>query len=282
MLVAYFAPGAGLGHLNRALAICLPLRDEGVDARIVTNSPFAAGIAALSRCPVVELTGESWRDSAKAWVQEMNPHTIITDTFPYGLEDEFREERLCIHIARRLKKPFPMRPGSFSLIVEAEPLSLEHHATVCAAAHCCLALPGPIRLPPGRIGCPAVPQELDLDRMTLVVHSGPEAEVRELTALAEPPYTVISPWPGQGSAVVEYYPASNLYARARRVVTGAGYNSMADLLAHRHKHTAVAFDRRYDDQHARLREFFSDMDPSADGTQVALEAILAEILALGV
>ena len=56
-IVAYFAPGGGLGHLNRALAVCLRLRDAKVDARIVTNSPFAEGLAALAHCPIIRLEG---------------------------------------------------------------------------------------------------------------------------------------------------------------------------------------------------------------------------------
>ena len=88
--------------------------------------------------------------------------------------------------------------------------------------------------------------------LTLIVHSGPAEEVVALVALAQPPYIVISPWPK-----VEYYPAVNLYSRARRIITGAGYNSMADLLAHRARHTAVPFPRRYDDQHARVKYFFT-------------------------
>ena len=46
--------------------------------------------------------------------------------------------------------------------------------------------------------------------------------------------------------------------------------TMADLLGMREKHTAVPFARRYDDQHARLREFFT---ADIDGTGAAAVAI---------
>ncbi|MES2462555.1 MAG: hypothetical protein V4671_18385, partial [Armatimonadota bacterium] len=59
-VIAYFAPGSGLGHLNRALGICLRMRDAGADARIVTNSPFAEGLAGIARCPMVRLAGREW------------------------------------------------------------------------------------------------------------------------------------------------------------------------------------------------------------------------------
>lgn len=264
-IVAYFAPGAGLGHLNRALAVCLRLRDAGVDARIVTNSPFAEGLAGLARCPIVRLAGDEWAEAARAFVAETRPRAVIADTFPYGLREEWRGAGLdapLIHVARRLLTPFAILPGDFALILRAEPLSPEHGLALGGG----VSLAGPILLPPGRITTP-IPSELDRDDLTLVVHSGPEEEVAALVALAEPPYVVISPWSN-----VEYYPATNLYRRARRVITGAGYNSMADLLAFRDRHTAVAFPRRYDDQQARVREFFRE---PFDGTPQAVEAILS-------
>ena len=264
-IVVYFAPGGGLGHLNRALAVCLRLRDESVDARIVTNSPFAEGLAALARCPIVALKGNEWAVSARGYVDEMRPRAVITDTFPYGLRDEWRNVRLSvplIHIARRLLTPIPIRRKEFALIIQAEPLSSEHSDSLGDS----ITLPGPILLAPGRVPTP-IPKMLDRDDLTLIVHSGPNEEVAALTLLANPPYAVISPWSN-----IDYYPATNLYQRVRHVITGAGYNSMADLMAHRTRHTAVPFPRRYDDQHARVKHFFREPD---DGTPQAITSILS-------
>lgn len=237
----YYAPGAGLGHLTRALAICLPLRDNGIDARIVSDSPFAPGIAALARCPVIEVS------------VSIEAGLVITDTFPYGLRDEWRSSTTpLLHIARRLRAP--RATGNFAAIIEAEPLGIDG----------AIKLDGPIRLAPDRIRT-RVPRELDRNGLTLVVHSGPPDEVAALRALADAEATVIAPFGG-----IDYYPAQNLYARASRVITGAGYNAMADMLWHREKHTAVAFDRNYDDQHARLANFYTT---PVDGTSQAVEAI---------
>lgn len=262
-VVAYFAPGGGLGHLNRALAVCLRLRDEGVDARIVTNSPFAAGLAGLARCPIVRLPGEAWAAAAQEYVEAARPAAVVTDTFPYGLRDEWRGAgpgTPLVHVARRLMTPFAIVRADFAAIIQAEPLAAGHAAALGER----VVLPGPIRLAPGRVATP-LPAELDRDGLTLVVHSGPEEELRALVELTGGECTVIAPW-----TQLEYYPATNLYARARRVITGAGYNSMADLLGMREKHTAVPFARRYDDQHARVREFFA---ADADGTAAAAAAI---------
>ncbi|MBM3783707.1 MAG: hypothetical protein FJW30_05060 [Acidobacteria bacterium] len=236
-MILYHAPGAGLGHLTRALAICLPLRDAGIDARIVTNSPFAMGLAALARCPILHGSG--------AAVASLPASLLITDTFPLK-----GTGHPTVHIARRTKLLFDLS-GALA-VIEAEPLAL-------AGA---VRLPGPIRLPPLRIG----PPPMNVQGKTLVVHSGVREELDTLCALAEPPLQVISPWNEP-----QYYPAENLYADARRVITGAGYNAMAGMLWYRGKHTAVPFERRYDDQHARLREFFTE---PVDGTPVAVETII--------
>ncbi len=256
-MLAYLAAGAGLGHLTRALAICLRLRrDAGIDVRIVTDSPFAKGLAGLARFPFVETS------DAAAWVRELKPRVVVTDTFPLV------SGSTCIHLARRLRRPFTMPHEACSLIVELEPLAEDHRAALQEIGCFRVTLNGPVILDPGLIPSRTLPQELDRDGLTLVVHSGAEDEVRQLVALAGDGATVISPWFGS-----EHFPASVLYSRARRIVTGAGYNCMAELLAHRHKHTAVAFERNYDDQAARLREFFAD--PGADGTSQAVAAILA-------
>jgi hypothetical protein len=249
--------------LNRGLAICLGLRDRGADARLVTNSPFAEGLARLARCPVIGLEGDDWSTAALDFLKTTQPAAVVTDTFPYGLRGELRDVNLpvpLVHVARRLQQPFAIDRRRFARIIQVEPLSPEHAETLRDR----VVLEGPVLLAPGRIRTP-VPPELDRDGLTLVVHSGPEEEVAELTALAGGECVVISPWSG-----VEYYPATNLYARAGRVITGAGYNSMADLLAWRTKHTAVPFARTYDDQFARVREFFRR---PGDGTAQAVDAI---------
>ena len=46
----------------------------------------------------------------------------------------------------------------------------------------------------------------------------------------------------------------------------------ADPPANRARHTAVAFPRRYDDQHARVEHFFRE---PADGTAQAVASILS-------
>jgi hypothetical protein len=62
------------------------------------------------------------------------------------------------------------------------------------------------------------------------------------------------PLAGIPSPVWEVFPASRLYDRAHRIVTGAGYNSVAEMALRPEKHLCVPFERRYDDQAARIQE----------------------------
>ena len=83
---------------------------------------------------------------------------------------------------------------------------------------------------------------------------------------------LIAPWRADGTdcPCFEYYPAGNLTARAAHVVSGAGYNAVADVLFYRERHTAIAFERRFDDQAARLAALPAH---PVDGTALAADAI---------
>jgi hypothetical protein len=247
--VAYYAPGSGLGHVNRGLALCLALADLGVSVQLLTNSPFAPALAGLARCPIIGVAPEH----AAALVADLAPRVLVMDTFPDGLRGERPRAPAMVHIARRLQHPVAV--SGFDSVLAAEPLSPEHHALLGPA----LVLPGPIRLAPGRIPTP-VPAWLDHDGYHLVVHSGPAEEVDQLTALAPEPRRIISR---------NYYPAVNLLHRAAWVYSGCGYNIMAEMLG-RPNHTALPFPRRYDDQFARRDGFFKE---PADGTALAAHTI---------
>jgi hypothetical protein len=286
MSVLYFAPGAGLGHLNRALAICLQLRLAGIHATIVTNSPFAPGVARLARFPILGIPTSAWSQAVPACLERHQPRLVVTDTFPCGLRGEWRFPPAVplVYIARRLKLP-PYRDALGSLpprlpvarVIAIEPLAPDHEELL---AHLpILRLSGPIRLKPHSLPVPLPPA---LDRLLqaphpwLVIHGGVPAEVESLVhharALMPPTATlaIISPW---GSAI-DYYPATNIIDRAAAVVSAAGYNIMADMSARAVPHFPVPFPRTFDDQHARLRYPFGAGDGAAEAAR-AIAALLA-------
>lgn len=286
--ILYCAPGSGLGHLNRALAVCLELRTLGVSAQIVTNSPFAAGLARLARFPITRIPAERWRADVREFTAAVQPELMVCDTFPRGMRGEWIDGLPvpALYMARRLNPEAVATflgdsgwPDGIVQIIAAEELSGAHDAALAASRVPVVNLPGRIRLRPGLLPT-EIPGELerllDTGRCCLVVHGGPAAEVAQLVGLArqqgEP--VAITPWGErmEGVPSFEYYPAGNLMARAAHVFTGAGYNAMAEMMLRSHCHTAVAFPRRFDDQAARLA---SSRPASQDSTHEAAQAIAA-------
>jgi hypothetical protein len=277
-----------VGHLNRALAVCLELRSLGVAARIVSNSPFAAGLARAARFPITGVEPRRWREDVRAFVASAPPRLLVCDTFPRGIRGEWEAglPAPAVYVARRLNAQaaaalFPVdgwRDG-FLRIVVAEELAEGHQSALEASGLEAVRLPGPIRLRPGLIATP-VPAELerrlDAGRCCLVVHGGPEEETARLVAEArghgEP--AVITPWGFQFAEArsFDYFPAGNLVARAAHAVSGAGYNAMADMMFQRDRHMAIPFLRRFDDQAGRLAAWRT---PKRDGVQEAAQAIAA-------
>jgi len=75
-----------------------------------------------------------------------------------------------------------------------------------------------------------VPRELRAGGLTLVVHSGAEGGVAGVVGLGGAGGVVISAWSGVG-----VFSGTNLFERAGRVITGAGFNSVGELLGGRGK-----------------------------------------------
>lgn len=288
--VLYCAPGSGLGHLNRALSVCLELRALDIAAQIVTNSPFATGLARLARFPVVGIQSQTWQADVQAFASAVRPDLLVCDTFPRGMRGEWAQgfPAPALYLARRLKAEsvslLLRDPGwqeGLVQVIAAEDLADEHETALATSGIPVVRLPGRIRLRPGLLPT-QIPAELERllegGRCSLVVHGGPAEETAELIrrAAAHGDPAVVTPW-GNGIAGApgfEYYPAGNLMERAAHVVTGAGYNAMADMMFQRDRHTAVAFPRRFDDQAARLACW---QPASRDGTRDAALAIAAAL-----
>jgi hypothetical protein len=115
---------------------------------------------------------------------------------------------------------------------------------------------------------PAAPAGIPLEPYWLVVHSGPEEEVRELIAHAaelmklatEPPQQILVATRCNvelpaGFSVTDVYPASQLFPAASRIISAAGFNVMLETEPwadkHPDKHEVVPFPRRFDDQYTR-------------------------------
>jgi hypothetical protein len=242
----------------------------------------AAGSGRITR-----IADRQWHKAAPEYTRLRRPDRIVVDTFPFGLRGEWmtRPEAPMVYLARRLRLDQYAYRGdwsAFETIIAAEPLSREHDLAIWGSGARLTRLPGPIRLRPGTVKT-AVPVQLerllDAGGLSVLVHSGPVEELRLLESLArgarpDAPLAAITPWPGalEGIPCFDYFPFGNLAARAARVFSGGGYNIVADMTPHRARHTPIAFERRWDDQAARLASLPWRQQ---DGTAAAAEAVMS-------
>lgn len=284
MKVLYCAPGSGLGHLNRALAICLALRDLGVEAQVATNSPFAEGVARAAQFPVTGIA--DWAEGVRAYAAHVRPRVVVCDTFPRGLRGEWAAglPGAGVYVARRLNAGAVARflgdagwREGIEKVVAVEELSAEHESALGSDF---VPARGRVRLRPGLVRT-AVPAELerllDTGRCQLVVHGGPLEELRRLVARVDrgAPAAALTPW-GQcleGIPCFEYWPAGNVLKRVAKVLSGAGYNIMSDMMDYPQQHEPMAFFRKHDDQAGRLAAW-------RQGIEDATMEVAGEIAAL--
>ena len=281
--VLYIAAGAGLGHLTRACSIAGHMAALGRQMRIVTHSLYAEGLRRLTGCDIQFIPAARWVQDAPRYALAMEPDLIVLDTFPWGLRGEWHsvaEQFRFVTVARRLNvgayvgaigRPWLVQSPTLRRVIVCEPLTPEHQDLLEQGRCERFVLPGRIRFAAERFATPvpaALAAMLERGRAWLVVHSGPTVEVDALIRLAEEEIrqadrgelAVITPRPIAGRTVLDYYPAARLYAAAARVLTGGGYNSVAELASYPKKWRAMAFARRYDDQAGRLATVADDGD----------------------
>jgi predicted glycosyltransferase len=229
-MIAYYAIGGGLGHMTRARRVLDALQID--DAAIVASAKPDARVT--GRYPVVDS------------LSSLRPERLIVDTFPLGLFGELADVDVPMDYVARLLKwdeyrrcvPAPLPRFGTMYVVEEITHKVESDRTVQLTLsmedrHSCLSSP-----------------------YWLIVHSGPEAEVRELIAYAEElqkiehdrsEIVVVS----QCGIGLDIVPASTLFAGAKRIISAAGFNVMLETEPYRDKHHVIPMPRRFDDQFAR-------------------------------
>ncbi|MBW8485794.1 hypothetical protein [Actinomadura parmotrematis] len=251
-MIACYARGGGLGHLTRLRAYLHTVRAAGPVA-VVSSSPFTADPRVAG----------GWDAATLDALPRLAPDEVIVDAFPAGLHGELSAASVppgtpVTHLARLLRwdvyrARLPARPLRFARTYLMEELEPEHEAWLRTVSDTV----APLEL----VEPPAPPARLD---GWLVVHSGPDAEIRELVAYAldmaategvHPPLTLVAPHRPDGLppevAHRDAYPAWPLGEHAARIVTGAGFNAVRQFAPWRDRHRVLPFPRTLDDQYAR-------------------------------
>lgn len=261
-MILYYAVGGGLGHLTRARRVLETLGLAG-DAAIVTASPYASDARVTGGIPIVAVPPrlEHSVEEHRAWMRGLAAERLIVDTFPGGIHGELRGLDVPMDLVARLlrwdeyRRAVPGPLPSFATAWIVEELEPDHDAFVRGNSRRVVSLD--LRRPPAAAPDRGAP-------FWLIVHSGPEDEVRELVAYTSELRDLVPNAPDRilvatrcntplppGFETLDAYPATLLYAHATRIISAAGFNVMLETEPWKHKHDVVPFARRFDDQYRR-------------------------------
>ena len=264
----FYAHGGGLGHLTRIskLIDCLNLPVK--DVIIITPSAFTKYFN-------YRFVNIAWNDSVLNWtktikktIETCNLTTFYIDTFPLGLKGELVDvynafpELKYAYIARLLKWDNYLNTVPFSLPIKLhktfllELLYPEHEKWIENHSETTLKINFSTKevLPVKYMDAPYV----------LVVHSGGKDDVLKICNKAihdyqhRPDVTLVVFTQVDitfDSARVKVhdniFPVNQFFHDAEKIYTGAGFNSMQELIPYKNKHISIPFKKIYDDQFFR-------------------------------
>ncbi|WLQ12986.1 hypothetical protein O5O45_24975 [Hahella aquimaris] len=277
-MIFFYALGGGLGHITRAQALIHTL---GLDDPVTlamssswnqTEPPLSPQFHPLRAPREISKDPAGVRRWLSAALAQNSYRQIIIDAFPGGLLGElcdfsFPAGAELIHCARLLHwdRYSALLSGSLPRYQQGfrlEPLRDDHMAALsaCCARIDSLRLNDP-PIDPAPYSSHAMSSEPPL---WLIVHAGSTEEILELTALAQdsaamekvsPKLVLLSPQrPDALPAEIDHrcvYPATPWFAKAQRIFSACGFNTVRQLQPYRHKHRFLPFPRRFDDQFAR-------------------------------
>ncbi|WNG55370.1 hypothetical protein F0U59_11710 [Archangium gephyra] len=272
-----YALGGGMGHLTRAVALGRAARRRGHRVEVITNSPFAPGLALEAELGEgnvhrlgAELDKHAVRESIERLLDRVRPEVLVVDTFPRGLGGELapllpgmKARKVLVH--RDLHPDYVERfelarvVDTFDrLLVPGEPAPFAHHPRAMSTPPWLLLDAGELLgvLTARRtLGVPAGEETVPV---VAVLACGRSEEVDESAALAERlqrmpgPRTfvrLLSP-----SATRKLWPALSIMRGIDVLVGAGGYNTVQEARATGTPLVAIARPRLYDRQALRLRD----------------------------
>ncbi|WPB75012.1 hypothetical protein KYC5002_39200 [Archangium violaceum] len=272
-----YALGGGMGHLTRAVALGRAARRRGHQVEVITNSPFAPGLALEAELGEgnvhrlgAELDKHSVRESIERLLDRVRPEVLVVDTFPRGLGGELapllpgmKARKVLVH--RDLHPDYVERFGlarfvdTFDrLIVPGEPAPFAHHPRAVSTPPWLLLDAGELLDVPTARRTLGVPANEETVPVVAVLACGRPEEVDESAALAER----IQRTPGprafvrmlSPSATQKLWPALSVMRGIDVLVGAGGYNTVQEARATGTPLVAIARPRLYDRQALRLRD----------------------------
>jgi hypothetical protein len=273
----FYIIGGGLGHLTRFSSFLRTMQiDEPVT--LIASSPFARDKRVVSdkhKVLIPPFRSARSKEDLIIWLQEiidsLKPESIYIDAFPAGILGEltqvfFPSGAKVFLLARLIKWPvylerIPVFNKKFEKVFLFEELPEEYADFLEANSKNLQEMQ--LALPRAEMAA-----EYDSAEKWLLIHSGPDSELKSLLKIVEEDLEkeknkprVLVVYPGKKPDFVpeqyEYvnlYPAYGLFKAAARVYSGAGFNMVDQMRDMRNKHYVMPFERILDDQFERCRQ----------------------------
>ncbi|KXX68908.1 hypothetical protein [Flammeovirga sp. SJP92] len=265
----FYVLGGGLGHLTRVKRLLRTLRIEK-DFMIFSTS-WATKVFPADQCIIINpKTYQNKKDLFHFLLTQIKQYSVtdlFIDTFPLGLFKELELEVIpsqcqLHYIARYLKWGVYMnqpvvkeRRFDHTYIIDFMHQDQFHFIKKHSKKISHFKLESREK----------VKSNKKEEEFFLINHSGPKEEIQSLINLLQdhPLYTTCQlpilintpthftlPF-SERVKVIHQYPAHLLFAQAKLIVTGCGYNSMLETLPYQEKHIFMPFQRKFDDQFER-------------------------------
>lgn len=277
--VLIYAPGGGLGHFTRALALSQTLHSSDVSI-LVSSIPEAVNFHHDAKIQLIPQSVQNGKSKFREWFNDVVvtciPDVVIIDTFPAGITGELNEVDLSmfyvvligrylkIEVYRRFAGQISNRINKICLVEKVCDHYLHYLKNLCSDISD-IVIDDPFdrwEKDPTYINC----IKQCTGEKWLLVHSGTQDECEKLYDYAEKIALIHRVHPfyflcGHFTRSVEnplqidftMYPVCQYYSLFDRVITGAGYNSVRQVQKYAHAYNFYPFERLFDDQHARVR-----------------------------
>ncbi|MEM6523943.1 MAG: hypothetical protein AAF693_09130 [Bacteroidota bacterium] len=271
-MIAFYAMGGGLGHLNRVRAF---IHTYGIKCpfKIITSNQAVFRFFTKEQVLFIESDKQTTRDKLAQKIHDVTCdlafNHLYVDAFPGGILGELSEELIQSerrhYLARRLiwKNYQPVLDGeiTFNTIYCFEPLEVDHQAFIQNYGKQIID----VSLDFSFLRSNKLPPTKKLTQpLWLIVHSTHAEELKLLVDHAQdiakmeqvwPDFVILSdvslPLPDSIELLMNENPM-DWYPLAERIFTGGGFNTWYQLQPWRNKHMALPFKRKFDDQFWRV------------------------------
>lgn len=276
--VLIYAPGGGYGHFTRAVAISKALLFANVTLH-VSSVPESISIHNTTDIHTIPFTVQNNISEFRTWFTNellmCKPDVIIIDTFPAGICGELNEIDLStiytVLIGRNCKfDAYKRNAGQLRnrinqtyLIEKVSDHYLNYLKTLCSEISDITIDDKIDTFEEDPVFVNTINQHSG--QKWLLVHSGNQDECEILFEYGQKiarvhrvnPFLFLcgnfsNSFENAMCVIVKMYPVYQYYSLFDRVISGAGFNSVRQAKKYARAYNFYPFERRYDDQHARI------------------------------